>query len=69
MHTQLCLRKGLNIILIKALRDTGEISELVHKEQALIDEAIYESEQEAAGSAEALEAKAVFEELEKKYFG
>ncbi len=54
---------------IKALRDTGEISELVYKEQELIDEAIHESEQEAAGSAEALEAKAAFEELEKKYFG
>ncbi len=56
-------------MLIKALRDTGEISELVHKEQAMIDEAIYESEQEAAGSAETLEANVVFEELEKKYFG
>ena len=73
------------IMPIKALRDTGEISELAHKEQEpivmsselydkfarinRIDQAIYESEQEAAGSAEALEANAVFEELEKKYFG
>ena len=56
-------------MLIKALRDTGEISELVNKKQTLIDEAIYESEQEAAGSAETLEANVVFEELEKKYFG
>ena len=52
-------------MLIKALRDTGEISELVNKKQTLIDEAIYESEQEAAGGAEALEANAAFEELEK----
>lgn len=84
------------IMPIKALRDTGEISELAHKEQEpifitkngysdlvvmsselydkfarinRIDQAIYESEQEAAGSAEALEANAVLEELEKKYFG
>lgn len=56
-------------MLIKALRDTGEISELVNKKQTLIDEAIYESEQEAAGGTEALEANAAFEELEKKYFG
>ena len=33
------------------------------------ERAIYESEQEAAGGAEALEANAAFEELEKKYFG
>ena len=56
-------------MLIKALKDTGEISELVNKKQTLIDEAIYESEQEAAGGAEALEANTAFEELEKKYFG
>lgn len=34
-----------------------------------IDQAIYESEQEIAGGAEALEADAVFKELEKKHFG
>ena len=56
-------------MLIKALRDTGEISELVNQTKTQRDEAMDESEQEAAGGAEALEANAAFEELEKKYFG
>lgn len=34
-----------------------------------IDQAILESEQEIANGAEALEAEAVFAELEKKHFG
>ena len=34
-----------------------------------IDQAIFESEQEIANGAEALEAEAVFAELEKKHFG
>ena len=34
-----------------------------------IDQAIFESEQEVANGAEALDAEAVFAELEKKHFG
>jgi len=34
-----------------------------------IDQAIYESEQETANGAEAVDADIVFAELEKKYFG
>lgn len=34
-----------------------------------IDQAIYESEQEIANGAEAVDADVVFEKLEKKYFG
>ena len=34
-----------------------------------IDQAIFESEQEIANGAEALDAEAVFAELEKKHFG
>ena len=34
-----------------------------------IDQAIYESEQEMADGAEAMDADTVFAELEKKYFG
>lgn len=34
-----------------------------------IDQAIYESEKEMAEGGEVLDAKVVFEELEKKYFG
>lgn len=34
-----------------------------------IDQAIYESEQEILNGAEAIDADAVFAELEKKYFG
>ncbi|MCH5264285.1 MAG: type II toxin-antitoxin system prevent-host-death family antitoxin [Lachnospiraceae bacterium] len=34
-----------------------------------IDQAIYESEQEVANGAEAIDAEIVFAELEKKYFG
>ena len=34
-----------------------------------IDRAIYESEQELADGAEAIDAETVFAELEKKYFG
>ena len=34
-----------------------------------IDHAIFESEQEIANGAEALDAEAVFAELEKKHFG
>ena len=33
------------------------------------DQAIFESEQEVANGAEALEAEAVFAKLEKKHFG
>lgn len=34
-----------------------------------IDQAIYESEQEMANGAEAIDAEIVFAELEKKHFG
>lgn len=34
-----------------------------------IDQAIYESEQEAANGAKAIDAEVVFAELEKKHFG
>ena len=34
-----------------------------------IDQAIFEAEEEFAETGEAIEAKAVFNELEKKYFG
>ena len=34
-----------------------------------IDQAIFESEQDVANGAQALEAEAVFAELEKKHFG
>ena len=34
-----------------------------------IDQAIYESEQEMANGAEAIDAEVVFAELEKKHFG
>ena len=34
-----------------------------------IDQAIYESEQEIANGAEAVDAEIVFAELEKKHFG
>ena len=34
-----------------------------------IDQAIYESEQELSNGAEAVDAEAVFAELEKKHFG
>ena len=71
------------IMPIKELRNTNEISNLAHKEQEpifitkydrfasinRIDQAIFESEQEIANGAEALDAEAVFAELEKKHFG
>ncbi len=52
------------IMPIKDLRNTTEISNIAHKEQA-----IFESEQEIANGAEAVDAEIVFAELEKKHFG
>ncbi len=84
------------IMPIKALCNTNEISNLVHKRLEpifitkngysdlvvmsselydrfarinWIDQAIFESEQDVANGAQALEAEAVFAELEKKHFG
>lgn len=46
-------------------------SELYDKSARInrIDQAIYESEQEMANGAEAIDAEVVFAELEKKHFG
>lgn len=72
------------IMPIKDLRNTTEISNIAHKEQDpifitklydkfarinRIDQAIFESEQEIANGAEAVDAEIVFAELEKKHFG
>ena len=68
------------IMPIRDLRNTSEISEIAHKEQEpifidkfagvnRIDQAIYESELEAANGFEPVDAEEVFSELEKKYFG
>jgi len=50
------------IMPIKDLRNTTEISNIAHKEH-------FESEQEIANGAEAVDAEIVFSELEKKHFG
>ena len=57
------------IMPIKDLRNTTEISNIAHKEQEPIFQAIFESEQEIANGAEAVDAEIVFAELEKKHFG
>lgn len=84
------------IMPIKDLRNTTEISNIVHKEEEpifitkngysdlvvmsselydkfarmnRIDQAIFVSEQEVRDGAEAVDAKIVFAELEKKHFG
>ena len=50
------------IMPIKDLRNTTEISNINR-----IDQAIFESEQEIANGAEAVDAEIVFAELEKKH--
>ncbi len=56
-----------HVITIKKLHNTSEISDITKINR--IDQAIYESEQETANGAEAVDADIVFAELEKKYFG
>ena len=55
---------------IKDLRNTTEISNIAHKFARVnrIDQAIYESEQEIADGAEAVDAEIVFAELEKNEY-
>ena len=73
------------IMPIKDLRNTTEISNIAHKEQepifitkngysdlVVMSSELYdkfESEQEAANGADAVDAETVFAELEKKHFG
>ncbi len=54
-----------HVITIKKLHNTSEISDITKINR--IDQAIYESEQETANGAEAVDADIVFAELEKKY--
>lgn len=60
------------VIPIKDLHNTTETSNIAHETQESrtnrIDQAIYESEQEIANGAEAVDAETVFAELEKKHF-
>ena len=68
------------IMSIKDLRNTTEISNIAHKEQepifitkngysnlVVMSSELYESEQEIANGAEAVDAEIVFAELEKKH--
>lgn len=54
-----------NIVPIRDLRNTNEISELVHR----IDQAIYEAEKEYAATEESLDVDDVFNKLNEKYYG
>ena len=57
-------KNGYNDLVVMSSELYDKFARINH-----IDQAIYESEQEVANGAEAVDAETVFAELEKKHFG
>ena len=64
-------QKSLEELRLAFLSKKGHVSMLMQELAKInrIDQAIFESEQEIANGAEAVDAEIVFAELEKKHFG